>query len=46
MGWKCEECDETAEKWGLCRRHYAWYLHPSNQISDHEKAALGHTKES
>jgi hypothetical protein len=41
MGWKCCECDETAEKWGLCRWHYAYYMHPSNHKGEDESTTLG-----
>ena len=44
MSWKYEECDETAEKWGLCRWHWALYMHPSNQNNlkgDDETGTVG-----
>ena len=42
MGWRCDECDDgTAEKWGLCRRCWAFYMHPSNTATDDETTTLG-----
>ena len=40
MGWKCIECENTGEKWGLCRRCWAYYMHPSNTATEDETSAL------
>jgi len=40
MGWKCVECDLAAEKWGLCEKHWAFYMHPSRQGGNDESTPV------
>ena len=46
MGWRCIECDNTAEKWGLCSRCWDYYRHPSNsrKIGTNETGTIRDTE--
>ncbi len=46
MGWRCIECFNTAEKWGLCSRCWAYWFHPSSykKLKDNETGTIRDTE--
>ena len=46
MGWRCIECDNVAEKWGLCKRCWDYWRHPSNngKVETNETSTIRDTK--